>query len=134
MGRSLLRQVRTEIVPPADCANPETRSMIVRDGPLNNKKLLEMFTMLGGIPRECLQALFEEELEREAIKDAISQIESIQEFTQAASGPLPFKITSYELNSLMASGKTQSHAECPNMHLKRRSSHSPKRDVARCSD
>jgi hypothetical protein len=50
-----------------DLTNPEIRSVIVGDGPLmasQDEKLLEIFTMVGGIPRRCFQALFEDELER----------------------------------------------------------------------
>ena len=39
----------------------------------------------------CFQALFGEELEVKAIKDAISQIQSIEEFSMAALEPIPFK-------------------------------------------
>jgi hypothetical protein len=75
--------------------------VIVNDRPLlapHDEKLLEMFTMLRGIPRRCFRALFGEELEVKAIKDAISQIQSIEEFIMAASGPIPFKqLTSHIL-------------------------------------
>jgi hypothetical protein len=76
------------------CTDPEIRSVIVSGGPLlapHDQKLLEMFTMLRGIPQRCFQALFREELEVKAIKDAISQIQSIEEFSMATSGPIPFK-------------------------------------------
>jgi hypothetical protein len=101
LGRSLLRQVRAEIVAFVDCTNPEIRSVIISDGPLlapHDEKLLEMFTMLRGIPRRCFRALFGEELEVKAIKDAIGDIQSIEEFIMAASGPIPFKkLTSHVL-------------------------------------
>lgn len=93
--------MRAEIVAFVDCTDPEICSMIVNDGPLlapHDEKLLEMFTMLRGIPRRCLRALFGEELEVKAIKDAISQIRSIDEFSMAASGSIPFKeLTSHVL-------------------------------------
>ena len=56
-----------------DCANPEIHSVILRDGQLmapSDKKLLEMFMRLCWIPQRCFQALFREELEHEAIKNA----------------------------------------------------------------
>jgi hypothetical protein len=62
--------VRAEIVAFVDWANPEICSLIVMDDPLlalNDEKLLEMFTMLGGIPRRCFRALSGEE-EVEVIK------------------------------------------------------------------
>jgi hypothetical protein len=64
----------------------------------HDKKLLEMFTILHRIPWRCFQVLFRKELEVKAIKDAISQIQSIEEFIMAASGPIPFKkLTSHIL-------------------------------------
>ena len=69
--------------------------MTINDSPLtvpDDERLLDLFTIFRGIPRRCFRALFGEEvLERQTINAAIDEIQSITEFAEASSGPLPFK-------------------------------------------
>lgn len=65
---------------------------MIEDRPLDDLKLLELFTKLHGIPRRCFRALSHngEAFEMDAIQTALNEIKDFESFAYAASGHLPF--------------------------------------------